>query len=317
MNTKFRYNIYSEYLKNKYNTKVYKIPVNIIATCPNRDGTVGIGGCIFCGEQGADFEMQSNEMSISKQIEKNMEYIKKKYKAEKFIIYFQNFSNTYIKFEKFKEYILEACKANVVGINISTRPDCIDDKYLKFLKRIKKEKEIDICFELGLQTVNYHTLYKINRGHTLAEFIDAVIRIKKYKFDICTHVILDLPWDNIYDIIESAKVLSALKVEQVKIHSLYIVKDTLLAKMYKSDEVQLVSKEEYIQRVVTFLEYLAPNIIIQRLIGRAPQEDTVIVNWNTSWWKIKDEIYEYFEEKDTFQGKKFNYLDGKILKNLV
>lgn len=312
-----RYNIYSEYLKNKYGQKVYKLPINIFATCPNRDGSIGTVGCIFCGERGTGYENLPNTISVSDQIKINMDLIKRKYKAEKFIVYFQNFSNTYIPLDTFRKYILEACQDNIVEIAISTRPDCINEEYLSFLKNVKDEKKVEITIELGLQTVNYHTLNKINRGHGLAEFIDAVLRIQKYNFEVCVHVILDLPWDNMLDVIETAKVLSALKIQQIKIHSLYIVKNTILEKMYNNNEIKLLSKDEYIERVVTFLEYLDPKIVIQRLIGRAPKEDTVIVNWNTSWWKIKAEIDELLEKKESFQGKKFNYLDGKILLNLI
>lgn len=308
------YRVYSDYLKEKYGAKVYKLPINLPVTCPNRDGCVGDGGCIFCGAQGAGYENLSNKVSVKDQIMKNMEYIKKRYKAEKFIAYFQNFSNTYMKFESFKNYIKEALLDDIVEISISTRPDCISDKYLEFLDLIKKEHKVNISIELGLQTVNYHTLKKINRGHSLAEFIDSVIRIRNYGFNICTHVILDLPWDKIDDVIESAKVLSALNIDQVKIHSLYIVENTMLAKMYKENKIELLSKDEYIKRVITFIEYLHPSIVIQRLIGRAPEEDTIVVNWNTSWWKIKDDILKRMSELDVYQGKKCDYLNGKALK---
>lgn len=317
MENKFRYNIYSDYLKNKYGEKVYKLPINIPATCPNRDGTLGYGGCIFCGEEGAGYENLSNEILVRRQIKENMEYIQKKYKAEKFIAYFQNFSNTYISLEKFKQFINDACQEDIVEISISTRPDCIADEYLEFLKEVHETKDVEISFELGLQTVNYHTLDKINRGHGLAEFIDAVLRIKKYGFEICVHIILDLPWDDERDIIEAAKIISVLGVEQVKLHSLYIVKNTILEKMYNKKEVELLSKEEYKKRTVIFLEYLNPKIIVQRLIGRAPEENTILVNWNTSWWKVKDEIDELMDKMESFQGKKFNYMGGKILNNLL
>lgn len=317
MSKNLKYNIYSEYLKNKYGTKVYKLPINISATCPNRDGNIAFGGCIFCGEDGAGYENLSNQIPVSEQIEKNKKFIRGKYKAEKFIAYFQNFSNTYIPFRQFKENILEACREDIVEISISTRPDCISNIYLEFLRDVVKEKGINISFELGLQTANYHTLDKLNRGHGLAEFIDSVTRIKKYNFEICAHVILDLPWDTERDVIENAKILSALKVNQVKIHSLYVVNGSILERMYKNKEIMLISKEEYINRVITFLEYLDPAIAVQRLIGRAPEKNTTLVNWNTSWWKIKDEIVELLDKKGSFQGKKFNYLDGKILSNLI
>lgn len=310
------YNVYSEYLQKRFGTKVYKLPINLPLTCPNRDGCVGIGGCIFCGDEGGSFENLSNEISVKEQIEKNMDYIRKKYKANKFIAYFQNFTNTYMPLEDFKNYISESIQEDIVGISISTRPDCIDDEYLEYLNIIKEEYNLDITIELGLQTVNYHSLDIINRGHGLGEFIDAVLRIKKYDFRICTHLILNLPWDNTLDIIENAKVLSALKIDEIKLHALYIVKGTTLGDMYENNEIELISKEEYIERVIIFLEYLDSNIVIQRIIGRAPEENSLFVNWNESWWKIRDEIVSTMEERNTFQGKKFNYLNGVAISKM-
>ncbi|QEK12770.1 TIGR01212 family radical SAM protein [Crassaminicella thermophila] len=311
-----RYRIYSQYLKEKYGEKIYKIPINLPVTCPNRDGILGRGGCIFCGEEGAGFENLASSISVKDQLNKNIEYIQKKYKAKKFIAYFQNFTNTYLPLEQFKEYIYASCQENVVEISISTRPDCVNDKYLAFLNEVKEEKNINICIELGLQSVNYHTLRKINRGHSLAEFIDAIIRIKKYGFDSCVHMILNLPWDEKEDVIEGAKIISALGVEQVKLHSLYILKNTVIGRMYENNEFKIISLEEYVDRVVTFLEYLDPNIVIQRLVGRAPKENTLFCNWDTSWWKIKDHIDEKMEKLDSFQGKKFMYLNGKALMHI-
>ncbi|TCO72263.1 TIGR01212 family radical SAM protein [Marinisporobacter balticus] len=309
-----RYRIYSQYLKEKYGEKIYKIPINLPVTCPNRDHTVGVGGCIFCGEEGAGFENLENSISVIDQLNKNITYIQKKYKANKFIAYFQNFTNTYLPLEKFKEYINAACRENIVEIAISTRPDCINDSYLSFLKEIEEMKDINISIELGLQSVNYHTLKKINRGHSLAEFIDAVMYIKKYGFEICTHMILNLPWDTLEDIIEGAKILSALKIEQVKLHSLYIVKNTMMGNMYQNKEFEIISMEEYVDHVIAFLEYLNPNMVLQRLIGRAPKENTLFCNWNTSWWKIKDRIDEKMEQLDSYQGKGCSYLNGKALR---
>lgn len=314
MEEKNYYRVYSDYLKEKYGTKVYKLPINLPLTCPNRDGCVGYGGCVFCGEDGAGYENLSNTISVRDQLLQNKQYIQKKYKAEKFIAYFQNFSNTYMDLEAFKKYVKDAILEDIVEISISTRPDCISDSYLEFLSTIGEENNINISFELGLQTVNYHTLKIINRGHSLAEFIDAALRIKPYGFDICAHVILDLPWDTMEDAIECAKILSALSIEQVKLHSLYIVENTALERMYKDSEIILLSKDEYTDRAIAFLEYLHPNTVIQRVIGRAPEENTLFVNWNTSWWKIKDEILEKMAQMKTYQGKKFDYLNGKALK---
>ncbi len=269
------YNEYSKYLKKKYGEKVYKLPINIPVTCPNRDGSLGVGGCTYCAEVGAGFEMLENTMSVQEQLNKNMEYIKKKYKAKKFIAYFQNYTNTYLQLEKFKDYVNQTAMDNIVEVAISTRPDCVSDEYLEFLSEFNKRTGINISIELGLQTVNYHTLKKINRGHTLAEFIDAVLRIKKYNFEICAHLILNLPYDDMDDVVETAKILSVLKVEQVKLHSLYVIENTVMGTLLKKGELNLLSKDDYVKRVITFLEYLDKDIIVQRLIGRAPKENSL------------------------------------------
>lgn len=308
-----RYNTYSEYLKQKYGERVYKLPVNLPITCPNRDGTCSYGGCIFCGEVGAAFENLPSAMPVSEQIKENRDFIGKKYKAGKFIAYFQNFTNTFMPLEDFKKNISEAICDDVVEIAISTRPDCIKDEYMEFLKEISQKHSVNISIELGLQTVNYKTLKTINRGHTLAEFIDAVITVHKYGFEICTHLILNLPWDDEEDVVECAKIMSALKVEQVKLHSLYIVKNTPLEKMYTNHEFDMGTYDSYVERVITFLEYLSPEIIIQRVIGRAKEEHTIFANYGTSWWKIKDKIDEEMEERDTYQGRLCSYLNGSAL----
>ncbi|NLL81876.1 MAG: TIGR01212 family radical SAM protein [Tissierellia bacterium] len=310
------YNTYSKYLLNKYGEKVYKLPISLSLSCPNRDGNLGEGGCAFCGEEGGSFENLPNHLSVKDQILINMEHIRKRYKANKFIAYFQNFSNTYLPLDDFKKYVNQALIEDIVEISISTRPDCINDKYLDFLCDIKYNLGIDITIELGLQSVNYHSLAKVNRGHTLAEFIDAVLRIKNYGLRVCTHLILNLPWDDLLDVIENSKIISSLRIEEVKLHSLYIVDNTEMGKQYKNGEINIISKEEYTNRVITFLEYLDPNIVIQRIIGRAPEENTLFVNWNESWWKIRDEIVSSMKENGRYQGSKFDYLNGKALKNL-
>lgn len=309
-----RYRPYSEYLKEKYGEKVYKLPINLPITCPNKDGTCGVGGCIYCADIGAAFENLPPEMPVEEQLKQNMEFIGKKYKANKFIAYFQNYTNTYMPYDEFCSNISKVTMKNIVQISISTRPDCINDKYMSFLKEFSVKNNIDICIELGLQTVNYKTLKTINRGHTLAEFIDAVLAVHKYGFEVCAHLILNLPWDNMDDVIECAKVLSALKIEQVKLHSLYILKDTPLAKMYLDGEFSMGTYQNYIDRVITFLEYLSPDVVIQRLIGRAKEEHTVFANYGASWWKIKDEIDAQLESRNTYQGIKYTYLDGSAVK---
>lgn len=308
------YNVYSDYLKDRFGEKVYKLPIKLPLTCPNRDGCVGVGGCIFCGEEGGSFENLPSEISVKEQVMKNKEYISKRYKANKFISYFQNFTNTYMPMEEFKRVVEESIVEDIVGISISTRPDSINEEYLQYLSEVKEKYDLDITMEIGLQTVNYHTLYKINRGHTLAEFIDSILLCKKYGIRTCAHLILNLPWDDRKDVIECAKVLSALRVDEVKLHALYILERTGLGKMYSEGKISIISKDEYIERVILFLEYLNDNIIVQRIIGRAPEENSLFVNWNESWWKIRDDIVEEMERRESYQGKSCDYLNGKALR---
>lgn len=313
--TNSRYRIYSEHLIEKFGERVYKLPINLPGTCPNRDGTVGKGGCIFCDAQGAGFQCLPNTLSIESQIAKNKRFFQKRFNARRFISYFQAYTNTYMDLESFRRFMTEAVQdQDTVGLSISTRPDCINEKYLDFLQELQEFEKIYINIELGLQTVNYHTLEKVNRGHTLAEFIDAMWRIKRRNFDTVAHVILNLPGDENLDVIENAKILSALGVDYVKLHSLYIVKGTKLGDMYEQGLFKVITLEEYIDRVVTFLEYLDPRIVIQRLVGKGPRGTLLFCNWGTSWWKIKEGIEEELEKRDTYQGRKFDYLNGKAFK---
>lgn len=312
-----RYNVYSTYLKERYGEKVYKLPISIPDTCPNRDGTLGTRGCAFCGSIGAGYENLSADMTIQRQIEANIAHIQPKYKANKFIAYFQNFTNTYIRPDVFRQYLIEACRPDIVGIAVATRPDCVNTTYFDIMAEIKETYGVDILVEFGLQTVNYKTLQKINRGHTLAEYIDAMMMIQAYPFRNCTHVILDLPWDTMEDVVETAKIISALPTHEIKLHALYIIKNTVMADWYKAGEIQLVSAEEYVNRVVTFLEYTRPDIVFQRLIGRAPKEATEFANWGMGWWKIRDMIDAELARRDTRQGAKCTYLHGKAVRKFT
>jgi radical SAM protein (TIGR01212 family) len=308
------YNKFSDYLKSKYGCKVYKLPINLPVGCPNRNGPAGRDGCCFCGEEGAGFEMLPAHMSVSSQLEGNSRYIGKNYKAEKFIAYFQNFSNTYLPLDCFSQYMTEACGEGIAALYISTRPDCIDDRRLDFLARLKSEKEVDVVLELGLQSVSNKTLQWLKRGHGLAEYVDAVLRIKKRGLEVCTHMINDLPTDDRDDVIEGARLLSALGTDQVKCHSLYILDGTWLGESYKKGEFQPLAKEAFIERSIAFLEYLDPEIVVQRLLGRAPAERTLFCNWNTSWWKVQEEIESKMLLEGRYQGRCFDYLNGSALR---
>ena len=300
------YRKYSDFLRERFGEKVYKLPVKLDLTCPNRDGTCGVGGCIFCGEEGGSFE--NNFGTVREQILKNKDHIKNRYKANKYIAYFQNFTNTYMPFEDFKRVIEESLIEDVVGVSISTRPDYLPKKHLDFLEELNKNYFVTV--EIGLQTPNYHSLKKLNRGHGLSEFIDAVLKLKKRNLNVCTHIIIGLPWDDDLDILECAKILNVLGIDEVKIHALYILKDTALGKMYERGEIEPISLDDYKKKVILFLRNLKDDIIVERIIGRAPYENSLFCNWYTSWWKIRDDIINVMHENGYAQG---DLVKGEIL----
>lgn len=312
-----RYNTYSTYLKNKYGEKVYKIPVNLPLTCPNRDGEVASGGCTFCGDVGAGFEAQSNTLEIATQMQKNIDHIKVRYKANKYIAYFQNFTNTYMPLDVFEARLEEACLEDIVEISVSSRPDCIHDAYLDVLERIRDKHKVNISVELGLQSINPVSLVRINRGHNLAEWMDAVRRIQQRGFEICTHLILNLPWDDRLHTDEAARIMSAMGVRHIKLHSLYVLKNTEMGRQLQAGEIEIVDFGEYVDRVVSFIRLLHPDTVIHRIAGRAPEEDTLFCNWNKSWWLIKEAIESKLEALDAHQGDRCDYLNGKAVQKFV
>jgi len=305
-----RYRKLSDYLRGKYGTRVHRLPINAGFTCPNRDGTISKGGCIFCEETGSGFGAMGEDVPISQQVRVMMERAVRRYKAEKFIAYFQAFSNTYAPLDVLrKKYESALVDDRIVALSVSTRPDLLQEEILDLLEEFKEK--VDVMVEVGFQTSNYRTLMKINRGHTLAEFIDAVIRLKKREFEVVAHVILNLPWDDMIDVVESAKILSALKIDGVKCHSLYIVDGTPLGEMFKRGEIEICSLEEYVERVVRFLEYLDPRIVIHRLVADPPKDKVLFGNWGLDKRKILWMIEKELEQRDTYQGARFNYLRRK------
>ncbi len=287
---------YSQFLKNIYGEKVYKIPVNTGGTCPNRDGTKGVGGCIFCSEIGAGFELLPETTDFLKQIETNIAYIQKKYKANRYLIYFQNYTGTYLPIEQFDSYLQKVRKVDkVVGVCVSTRPDCLSGGHLDLLAQLKQEG-YDIFIELGLQSANDDTLKRINRGHTVDDYLRGAELVKQYGFYLDTHLILNLPWDSEEDVVTAARLMNQVQTDSVKLHSLHIPYGTKLYEMYQNREFEIISKEEYFHRLYLFLKELNPDIALQRLFSRAPKEDTAFCNWQTGWWKLEEEFYSYQEK---------------------
>ncbi len=299
-----RYRKLSEYLRERYKSRVQKIPIYAGFTCPNR-----LKGepCIYCDSTGSGFSTLMN-LSIRDQILTWKDRFKKKYKNVKFIAYFQAFSNTFASMDVLRRKYEEALVDDeIVALDISTRPDLLQEEILDLLESFKSR--VDVFLDIGLQTVNYKTLKILKRHHTLAEFIDGVSRAKRRGFEVTTHVIANLPWDDLEDVIETAKVISALGIDGVKVHSLYVVKGTELGNMYERGEVSIGSLEEYVQRVVTFLEYLDPSIVIHRLVADPPKTGILFGNWGVSKLEIINAIEKELEDRDTYQGKKFDYLN--------
>ncbi len=311
---------YTDYLIKKYGAKTYKLPINLPVTCPNRDGNLGKNGCAFCGEKAAGFEILSDAISVENQLLENKEYMGDRFNAEKFIAYFQNFTNTYLPLTHLRKFIAEAVQVDdIVAINLSTRPDCINEEYLEGVLAEIEDKNplVELGLEIGLQTVNYHTLEEVQRGHTLAEFIDAVLMAKKYDLEVSVHLIPNLPGDNLLDVRENARILSALGVDTVKLHALYIRENSLFGKKYAEGELEITSLDDYIERIILFLENLDPSIAVQRLLGRAPGKETLFENWDLHWTKIQNKILAEMKKRETYQGKKFDYLSGKALKGFT
>lgn len=263
------YYSYSEYLKEKYGQKVYKLPVNLPVSCPNRKEGAG---CSFCADEGTGFEAADSMETVSGQLKSSREKVEKRYHAKRFIAYFQNYTNTFLTLEQLMAYMREAGNVdNIVEICLSTRPDCIRRDYLEAMADFREKTGIQVSLELGLQTVNYHTLRAVNRGHGLAEFLDAVLTIAPYHFPVCVHMILNLPGDTMEDAKEAAKILSALPVSMVKLHSLYIPKKSVLYQEYRNGRISICAKEEYLERLAEFIALLRPDIAVERLFARIPE----------------------------------------------
>ncbi len=296
------------YLKEKYGTRVQRISISYFKTCPNRDGTVGFGGCTFCEESGSGFANKFKNLEVKSQMIEGMKMARQKYKAKKFIAYFQSFTNTYGAIEELERVYNESIIDDVVALDISTRPDTFSEEIAELLKDISFKRKVDIFVEFGLESVNENTLVAVNRGHSVGEFIDAVLRAKNYGFEVVAHVILDFPSDTMDDEIACAKILSALKVNGVKMHSLYIIPGTKMGQDYLEGKIKVLDAKEYILRAVTFLSYLDPQIVVHRIISTPP--DNAIYSVGLSSVQAKRLIEEEMIKNSKFQGSDFNYLDG-------
>ena len=295
-----RYHTYNYYLKNKYQQKIAKVSLNAGFTCPNRDGTKGKGGCIFCSDSGSGDFAGNVYDSLQKQFQDVSTMMRKKWPDCKFIAYFQANTNTYgtldrlkATFEPFLDY------PDVVGIAIATRPDCLSEEICDYLYELSQK--CDLYIELGLQTIHDSTAQLINRGHDYQTFLKGLERLRK-RLDVCVHIINGLPYETYDMMIETAKVVGKLDIQGLKIHNLFMLKDTALHKMYLQKPFPLLSREDYIKLVVEQLTYIPDSVVIERLTGDAPLKDLVEPLWSIKKVTILNDIDKLMKEKDLYQG---------------
>lgn len=315
MNTIKPYNDYNTYLKNKYGAKVYRIGLDAGFSCPNRDGTKATEGCIYCDDNGSRSSYTTPNTTISSQLASRIQYLKDRQAAKKFIAYFQAFTNTHASSDRLKSIYDEILLFNeIVGLSIGTRPDAIDADKLKLISSYKKYYEV--WLEYGLQSSHDKTLELINRGHSYLDFVDAVRLAQSFRIPVCAHVILGLPGENREAMVETAKRLSALKIDGVKIHPLHILKNSLLEKLYNDNKIKALSLDEYAGLACDFLENISADTIVQRLTGQGTADSHIAPLWALDKAKTIKRIEDIFKERGSFQGSRIDRkADITLLRN--
>lgn len=296
-----RYHTYNYYLKNKYHQKVAKVALNADFTCPNRDGSKGYGGCIFCSSSGSGDYAGNVHDHLEKQFQTISQIMKRKWPECAYIAYFQANTNTYGPLDKIKKMIqpfLE--KEDVKGIALATRPDCLSKEIIRYLSEVNQTK--DVYIELGLQTIHDQTSKLINRGHTYQEFLDGLALCRQYNLEVCVHIINGLPFETKEMMIETAKTLGQLDIQALKIHMLFVVKNTKLQQMYENHEFEMLTRQEYIDIVVEQLRYINPEIVLERLTGDGKIDDLIAPMWSIKKVTILNDIDKQMKERDIYQG---------------
>lgn len=300
-----RYNAFSEHLKQKFGAKVYKITLDAGFSCPNRDGTISNSGCIFCDDSGSFSQAHSNRLSIEEQVNVGAETLKTRFGAQKFMSYFQAFTNTYKPVEELEKiYTASLNHPDIVGLSIGTRPDCVDNEKLKLISSFAPDYYTWV--EYGLQSVHDKTLLKINRGHDYKCFLDAYEKTKNSGVNVCLHIILNL-FETYEEMMQTAKTIAKLEPDGVKIHMLCALEGTKLAQMYQNGEIEFMSQDEYVSTVCDFLEYLPPKTTIHRLAGNGLRTELVAPRWIGKKLDTLNRIDREFLARNSRQGSK-NYL---------
>lgn len=297
-----RYNTYREYQKKIYGQRVQKVAVDAGFTCPNRDGTVARGGCIYCNNESFNPSYNTARKSITRQIEEGIEFLERRYGARKFIVYFQPYSNTYDSLDKLKRLYEEALShPRVIGLTIGTRPDCVDQDKIAYLQQLARS--FDITIEYGLESIFDDTLRRINRGHDVQSFLDALEMTRNRGIKICTHMIFGFPWERPQQWLESAVWLSDKAIDFLKVHQLHVVRGTALENIYNKHPFDFMSVQDYLDFIVDFLQLLNPEIIIQRLFGEAPPRTLIAPHWGIRNTELIRRLDALLDEKNAWQGK--------------
>ena len=302
-NSNKRYHTLDYYYKNRFNEKIFKVSLNANFSCPNIDGTIGYGGCIYCSKSGSGEFAGNKEDEIEKQFLEVKKTMLKKWPKAKYIGYFQARTNTYAPVETLKRLhnkILE--QQDVIGLNIATRPDSITDECLEYLSELNKKTYLTI--ELGLQTTKEDTSKLINRCHTLECFENMVKKLRERNIDVVVHIINGLPYETKDDMLNTVKYLNKLDIQGIKIHMLSITKDTPIEKMFNTEKFKLLTKEEYIDIVIDQLELLRPEIVIHRITGDPKLDELIEPKWLTKKFCVLNDIDKEMVKRNTYQGIK-------------
>ncbi len=297
-----RYNDLKSYWRNLFGCYVHKLQIDAGFTCPNRDGHVALGGCIYCDGRGSKLRQKGALPSITEQINSGKKYYKTH--AAKFIAYFQTFTNTYAPVEKLRALYDEALnQEDVIGLSIGTRPDCLGPDVIELLRSYAQKYHVWV--ELGLQSAHDKTLAFINRGHTFQQFSDAVHLLAGRELNICVHIIIGLPGESDEDMLATAKTLAAMPIRGIKIHSLLALDETALGEMYKKGIIHMITKEKYVSLVADVLEVLPPDMVIQRLTADGYRDIFLAPDWAMNKLDVLNSINKELIRRDSYQGKKY------------
>lgn len=295
---------FGDYLKKLFGQKVYKVTLDAGFSCPNRDGTLSVDGCIFCDDTGSFSRLYSNKLSVQEQLRLGMSKVKDRYHAKKFLAYFQAYTNTYKPLQELKKIYDQVFIDDIVGMSIGTRPDCVDEQKLDLIASYNRTDRF-IQVEYGIQSVHDKTLKLINRGHDFQCFQEACRISKERGLKVCAHVILGLPNESREDMMQTAKTIGSMGIDGIKIHMLAVMEGTKIHKMYLENNIQLMSEDEYIQTVCDFLELLPPDMVIQRLAGNGKKEFRIQPRWLGKKLELVGKMEKEFEKRGTKQGSKY------------